>query len=77
MTAKLLKGKQVADRLRPEIRQRAEAVAENRGSPPLLAVIAVGGDEASQVYLRSKLQACKEAGLEATVESLPESSSEM
>ena len=76
MTAKLLKGKKVADRLRPEIRRRAEAVAESRGAPPLLAVLAVGGDEASQVYLRSKLQACKEAGIEATVESLPESVSE-
>ena len=76
MTAKLLKGKKVAERLKPDIGQRAAAVTENRGSPPLLAVIAVGGDAASQVYLRSKLQVCKEVGVEATVESLPESASE-
>ncbi|MBI5243560.1 MAG: bifunctional 5,10-methylenetetrahydrofolate dehydrogenase/5,10-methenyltetrahydrofolate cyclohydrolase [Elusimicrobia bacterium] len=76
MIAKLLKGKKVADRLKPGIQQRAAVVTESRGSPPLLAVLAVGGDAASQVYLRSKLQACKEAGVEATVESLPESASE-
>ncbi|HAH06241.1 MAG TPA: bifunctional methylenetetrahydrofolate dehydrogenase/methenyltetrahydrofolate cyclohydrolase [Elusimicrobia bacterium] len=76
MSAKLLKGKKVAERLKPDIKLRAAAVSENRGSPPLLAVIAVGKDAASQTYLRAKLQVCEEVSVEATVESLPETASE-
>jgi methylenetetrahydrofolate dehydrogenase (NADP+)/methenyltetrahydrofolate cyclohydrolase len=76
MSARLLKGKAVSERLLPDIRRRALAVAESRGSAPMLAVLAVGGNGASEVYLRTKLQACKAAGIEATVESLPESAGE-
>lgn len=71
MTAELLKGKPLADALRQDLGARARRLAEERGSPPQLAIIAVGGDPGSQVYLRKKLEACKEVGIESTLESLP------
>ena len=70
MAAKLLKGKKLSDRLRAELKARAEAVTESRGAPPGLAILSIGGDPASQIFLRNKLQACKEVGVEATVEAL-------
>ncbi|MFH1725112.1 MAG: bifunctional 5,10-methylenetetrahydrofolate dehydrogenase/5,10-methenyltetrahydrofolate cyclohydrolase [Elusimicrobiota bacterium] len=66
----LLKGKPLSDRIRKDLRARAAAVAERRGSPPHLAILAIGGDPSSQIYLKKKLQACKEVGIECTVESL-------
>jgi methylenetetrahydrofolate dehydrogenase (NADP+)/methenyltetrahydrofolate cyclohydrolase len=71
MNARILKGKPVADRLRDELRARARQVAEERGSAPYLAIVAIGGDAGSQLYLKKKLEACREAGIETTVEALP------
>ncbi|MFC1679063.1 bifunctional 5,10-methylenetetrahydrofolate dehydrogenase/5,10-methenyltetrahydrofolate cyclohydrolase [Elusimicrobiota bacterium] len=76
MSARQIKGKPLSDRLRKELRARAAAVAEERGSPPHLAILAIGGEPSSQIYLKKKLQACKEVGIESTVESLPETISE-
>ncbi len=70
MSAKALRGKPLAEKLLVSIRERAAKIAQQRGSPPRLAILAIGGDSSSQVYLRSKLQACKEAGVETTVEAL-------
>ncbi|MBI5595069.1 MAG: bifunctional 5,10-methylenetetrahydrofolate dehydrogenase/5,10-methenyltetrahydrofolate cyclohydrolase [Elusimicrobia bacterium] len=71
MTAQALKGKTLSDGLRAELHERAQSLTEERGTPPQLAIIAIGGDPGSQVYLRKKLEACREVGVETTVESLP------
>lgn len=71
MSAQLLKGKPLSDALRRELGARARKLTEDRGTPPRLAIIAMGGDPGSQVYLRKKLEACKEVGVESTLESLP------
>ncbi|HVE14743.1 MAG TPA: bifunctional 5,10-methylenetetrahydrofolate dehydrogenase/5,10-methenyltetrahydrofolate cyclohydrolase [Elusimicrobiota bacterium] len=71
MKGHLLRGKDPADALRKAARERAARLTDSRGTPPRLAVLAIGGDEAAQVYLRSKLSACRETGIESTVESLP------
>ena len=75
MSAHLLRGKPLADRMRQELAARAAAVSEERGSPPHLAILAIGGNPSSQIFLRKKLEACQEAGIECTMESLPESTS--
>lgn len=75
MSARLLRGKPLAEKLREELAARAAAVSEERGSPPHLAILAIGGNPSSQIFLRKKLEACKEAGIECTLESLPESTS--
>jgi methylenetetrahydrofolate dehydrogenase (NADP+)/methenyltetrahydrofolate cyclohydrolase len=63
MTAQLIDGRAVARRIREDIRQRVRArVAEGQRAPGL-AVILVGGDSASQIYVRNKRTACEEAGI--------------
>jgi len=62
MTAKLIDGKKVAASIREECRQRVAAL-EAKGVHPGLAVILVGDDPASAVYVGKKVQACEEVGV--------------
>ena len=62
MTAQILDGKALAEELRASFRARVTALAE-RGHRPGLAVILVGEDPASQVYVRNKVNACEAAGI--------------
>jgi methylenetetrahydrofolate dehydrogenase (NADP+)/methenyltetrahydrofolate cyclohydrolase len=61
MSAKIIDGTALAARLRSEFRNRAEALAAS-GRRPGLAVIIVGDNQASRVYVRNKVRACEEAG---------------
>ena len=61
MTAKILDGKALGEKLRAGFRQRAEELAA-QGMRPGLAVILVGEDPASQLYVRNKVNACAQAG---------------
>jgi methylenetetrahydrofolate dehydrogenase (NADP+)/methenyltetrahydrofolate cyclohydrolase len=67
MTAKLIDGKALSQRLRAEVGARAAALA-TRGLRPGLAVILVGDDPASAVYVRNKVKACAEHGLHSVME---------
>ena len=62
-TAKLLDGKAVAARVREEVKGRAAAFRQTAGRPPGLAVVQVGADPASSVYVRNKRKACEETGI--------------
>ena len=62
MTARILDGKALADRVRDEIGARAAAL-KARGTEACLAVILVGGNPASAVYVRNKVAACEKAGI--------------
>lgn len=64
MTARILDGKALADRLRGEFAARAQAL-KARGIEPCLAVILVGGNPASAVYVRNKVAACEAAGIKS------------
>ncbi|MDR1934185.1 MAG: bifunctional methylenetetrahydrofolate dehydrogenase/methenyltetrahydrofolate cyclohydrolase FolD [Candidatus Accumulibacter sp.] len=61
MTATILDGNALGQKLRAGFRQRAEELAA-QGVRPGLAVILVGDDPASQVYVRNKVNACAQAG---------------
>lgn len=67
MTAQLIDGTLLSQKLRAEIAQRAAALTK-QGKQPGLAVILVGEDPASQVYVRKKVQACGEAGFHSILE---------
>jgi len=67
MTAKLIDGVALSRTLRAEVATRAAALRE-RGSPAGLAVILVGDDPASQVYVRNKIKACDDAGVRSIFE---------
>ncbi len=64
MTAKLIDGSKVALGIREECKVRAQALAL-RGIVPGLAVIVVGNDPASAVYVRNKLRACANVGVQS------------
>jgi len=58
----IIDGKKVSQDVRNEIREKALLLKEERGLVPGLAVILVGEDSASKIYVRRKEEACKEAG---------------
>lgn len=66
MTAKIIDGHAVARHVRQECREAAEAL-KRRGVNPGLAVVIVGDNPASQVYVANKIKACEEVGLKSTV----------
>lgn len=67
MTAQLIDGKVLSQRIRTEVAARAATLAA-RGRRPGLAVILVGDDPASAVYVRNKVKACAESGLHSVME---------
>ena len=75
MTARLIDGNALAARIRTDVATRAAALTA-RGRQPGLAVILVGDDPASQVYVRHKVKDCETSGLRSVFEkydaSLPE-----
>lgn len=67
MTAQLIDGNALSRQLRSEVATRAAAL-KARGVTPGLAVVLVGDNPASQVYVRNKVKACEEAGLHSVLE---------
>ena len=70
MTAKLILGKEVSEEIYGELRQRIEAL-KARGVTPGLAVVLVGDDPASQVYVRKKGEMCEELGMRSMTIVMP------
>jgi methylenetetrahydrofolate dehydrogenase (NADP+)/methenyltetrahydrofolate cyclohydrolase len=75
MTAQLIDGNAVAKQLRAEVAERTLAL-KARGVTPGLAVVLVGEDPASQVYVGKKVEACQQAGLHSVLERYDASLSE-
>ncbi len=76
MTAKLIDGKAIAARVKESVRLRIDERRLNRQRIPGLAVILVGTDPASEVYVRNKRKACDDAGLLSHSYDLPRETSE-
>ena len=74
--ALILDGKAVAAKVRAEVAERAAEFAARHGRPPGLAVMQVGEDPASSVYVRNKRRSCLESGIESFAHDLPASASE-
>ncbi len=67
MSAQLIDGNALSKQLRGEVAQRAAALTA-QGVKPGLAVVLVGDNPASQVYVRNKVKACEDAGLHSVLE---------
>jgi methylenetetrahydrofolate dehydrogenase (NADP+)/methenyltetrahydrofolate cyclohydrolase len=76
MTARLIDGKAAAQALRLEVAADVARFREATGRAPGLAVVLVGDDPASAVYVRSKGKATREAGMESFEHRLPDSTSQ-
>jgi methylenetetrahydrofolate dehydrogenase (NADP+) / methenyltetrahydrofolate cyclohydrolase len=70
MTAKIIDGTALSKQLRAEVADRAAAL-RGRGVVPGLAVVLVGDNPASQVYVRNKVKACEDHGLHSVLERHP------
>lgn len=67
----ILDGKATAAQIRAELKEEIDASLKEHTRPPGLAVILVGDNSASQVYVRNKQKACQEVGINSIVHILP------
>jgi methylenetetrahydrofolate dehydrogenase (NADP+)/methenyltetrahydrofolate cyclohydrolase len=75
MNAKIIDGNVLARSVRDEVARRVDAL-KRRGIRPGLAVILVGDNPASSVYVRNKVKDCEEVGIVSTLEHLPADTSQ-
>ncbi len=75
MTAQLIDGNALSRQLRTEVSERVSAL-KAKGLTPGLAVILVGENPASQVYVRNKVKACEDTGMHSVLEKYDASMSE-
>ena len=71
----LIDGKKISNEKRAEIKERTEKIKKETGKTPGLATILVGEDPASQVYIKSKIKACENAGIKSMHHGMPADSS--
>ena len=72
----LLLGKPISDRIRAEVGREIVRLAPHAPYPPGLAVILVGNDPASAVYVRNKQRACEKVGIRSVSRLLPSDTNE-
>jgi len=76
MTAQLINGVELSNTLRQELQGRVKSLTE-RARTPGLAVILVGDNPASQVYVRNKVKACEQVGIHSLLEKTPDTLTEI
>jgi methylenetetrahydrofolate dehydrogenase (NADP+)/methenyltetrahydrofolate cyclohydrolase len=76
MAANIIDGKAIAARIRSEVRHAADALAAAGRRRPGIAVILVGDDPASSIYVRNKRAACVECGIDSSSFDLPHSTTQ-
>jgi methylenetetrahydrofolate dehydrogenase (NADP+)/methenyltetrahydrofolate cyclohydrolase len=76
MTARIIDGKSIAAETRADIKQRIAARSRQGKDSPGLAVVLVGDDPASQVYVTNKRKACEEVGISSFAYDLPGNTSQ-
>ncbi len=70
--ANIIDGKQVSAQIKEQVRQETEALTQKTGKKPGLAVVIVGNDPASRVYVNNKKKACEAVGFQSFEYALPE-----
>jgi len=77
MAARIIDGKSIAQDVRTEVRKAIDGMVGRGLRRPGLAVVMVGDNPASQVYVRNKRRACEDCGIVSVAHDLPQSTSEM
>src|SRR5947209_4586445 len=75
MPARILDGIAIAQAIRADVRPEVERFTREAGRPPGLALVLVGNNPASELYVGSKVRSAGETGLRADLERLPASAS--
>jgi methylenetetrahydrofolate dehydrogenase (NADP+)/methenyltetrahydrofolate cyclohydrolase len=76
MSARIIDGKAIAAKIREEQKQRILRLQQQHSVRPGLAVILVGNDPASQIYVRNKVTACKDVGIRSELVEMPASATQ-
>jgi methylenetetrahydrofolate dehydrogenase (NADP+)/methenyltetrahydrofolate cyclohydrolase len=76
MAGQLIDGRQLAARVKGQVRDAIASILRDGGRRPGLAVVKVGADPASAVYVRNKRLACEEVGITSLAYDLPDDTSE-
>jgi methylenetetrahydrofolate dehydrogenase (NADP+)/methenyltetrahydrofolate cyclohydrolase len=76
MTAKILDGKAIAESLKQDLKRATDIRLKSGKRPPGLAVVLLGADPASEVYVSSKRRGCEEIGFKSTSYNLPVTTTE-
>jgi methylenetetrahydrofolate dehydrogenase (NADP+)/methenyltetrahydrofolate cyclohydrolase len=71
--AEILDGRPIAEQIKQEVAQEVQTLRAEQGFKPRLCAVLVGDDDASAVYVRNKVRACAEVGIESEQLSLPDS----
>jgi len=71
VSAKIIDGKAIASSIRESLKGEVESLVPKYGRPPCLAVILVGDDPASAIYVRMKGKACEETGIRSLTFRMP------
>jgi methylenetetrahydrofolate dehydrogenase (NADP+)/methenyltetrahydrofolate cyclohydrolase len=77
MTAQLIDGRTLAAEVKNQVRDKIEVAVGRGARRPALAVVKVGNDPASEVYVRNKRKACEEVGIRSVAHDLTDSTSEI
>lgn len=77
MTAIIIDGKAIAQQIRFDLKRRLDQRRKQHRITPGLAVILVGEDPASQIYVRNKREACRESGINSFAYDLPQHTTEL
>lgn len=76
MTAQIINGKAIADSLLNEVKSRIESRSVQGKRSPTLAVVLIGADPASHIYVRNKRLACEKVGIRSLAYDLPASTTQ-
>ncbi len=76
MTARIIDGKRIAEEFRRDVRKGTDALEARGKRRPGLAVVMVGDNAASAVYVRNKRRACEETGIASVAHDLPAATTE-
>ena len=71
MTASIISGTDIAQQIREEVARNVQSLKRDRGITPGLAVVLIGDDPASAIYVRNKESACREVGIDSRTFNLP------
>jgi methylenetetrahydrofolate dehydrogenase (NADP+)/methenyltetrahydrofolate cyclohydrolase len=71
MTANIIDGKAIAGQIQENIKHAIDERIANNQRPPALAVVLVGSDPASKIYVKNKRKACEEVGIQSQAYDLP------
>ena len=69
--AVILDGKALSEKVRGQLKREVEELKEKSGREPALAVVLVGNDPASEIYVRNKIKACQKIGIRSIDKKLP------